>query len=102
MTPQELNEGVAKALGLTWRGGTIVDSDGVQYHRNQGNFATDERAAVWALERYCKEHGTVAVLDCRNKWSVGIRKSHQSIVTFDPEPGSFCKKVCKAITRAGE
>ena len=27
-TNQQLNEAVAKKLGLTWRGGTIIDSDG--------------------------------------------------------------------------
>lgn len=101
-TPQQWNEAVARKLGLGFdygHNGTILTTD---YERGQRTFspATDPAAALWALERWCDEHGCVAHLirsSVSKNWSCRFHgeSPHKAYATIQ-------EAIYKAIVGAAE
>lgn len=98
MTNQELNEAVAKALGLTFQ--RRYDDELFIVCEEYGNGhaifnpATDETAAVWALERMPGAALAMAAREVlgafsKGRWMCAIGKTHAN--------GSFCEAICQAI-----
>lgn len=85
MTDQQLNEAVAKKLGLDFR--ALTDNGAFYFDYLYGNRqfspATDPAAALWALERLCT----------LKMWGYSINKDaedKQVSVEFSKEDEDFC------------
>lgn len=105
-TPHELNEAVAKKLGLAKclddRGHVWVD----EYFQRDKLFdpATDPAAALWALERYCDERKLDPALEkYEGHWECQLwHDVAGGSKVLNRGEGTFCEAICRAIVKAAE
>lgn len=101
-TPQEWNEAVAKALGLD-----VIKSGrnaGLIYWRGKNHEAfkpwTDPAAALWVMERFCKERKRAAALrlsgDDHPEWSCTLGWGEGWNFFYALMPEAICRMIVEA------
>lgn len=101
LTDQELNEGVAKALGLRHEVSPygVVWLDHSEQSGPEFSPATDPAAAVWALERYCKDQRVAGVVRCLgmlDQWTCCIGEEPENIPLYKTAERAICLAILEA------
>ena len=113
-TPQELNEGVAKMLGLKiLPSGCPPTGCWVNEYKTSNNFqyehefnpATDPAAALWALTRFCDEKGWGYLIEREpgsKQISIEFSRGDQGFFFGRQDGFALPELICRAIVGAAE